>query len=86
MIKDSYDNARFFGVYRGVVVDNQDPMGKGRLRVQVPQVLLEEVTGWAWSVHTAGTPLVLPTSGSGVFVMFEGGDPSFPICIGTFTE
>lgn len=85
MIKDSYENSRFFGVYRGVVVDNKDPMNKGRIRVRVPQVLLNEVTDWAWAVHQPGVVRLSPPVGEGVFIMFEGGDPSFPIWIGTFT-
>lgn len=86
MIKDSYDNVRFFGVYRGVVVDNQDPLGKGRLRLKVPQVLLDQVTDWAWAIHQPGVVRLSPPIGEGVFVMFEGGDPSFPIWMGTFSE
>lgn len=44
------DEDRYFGIYRGVVVDNADPLGKGRLKVIVPQVLGEGVTNWAWPV------------------------------------
>ena len=86
MIKDNSGNRRFYGVYRGIVVDTQDPLNKGRLRLQVPQVLLEEETGWAWASYQPGVLNVLPQVGAGVFVMFEGGDPSFPIWLGTFTE
>lgn len=85
MIKDEFGSRRFFGVYRGVVVDNKDPLTKSRLRLQVPQVLGDEVTGWAWAVHQPGVVRLVPTAGEGVFVMFEGGDPSFPIWLGTFT-
>ncbi len=83
---DEFGNKRFFGVYRGIVVDNKDPLNKGRLRLQVPQVLLKEVTGWAWGSYQPGTVGVLPPVGAGIFVMFEGGDPSFPIWMGTFAE
>jgi hypothetical protein len=30
---------RFFGKYRGVVIDNLDPMLHGRVRASVPDVL-----------------------------------------------
>jgi hypothetical protein len=86
MIKDEAGNRRFYGVYRGVVVDNADPLNKGRLRLQVPQVLLSEETGWAWAIHQSGSISVVPEIGSGVFAMFEGGDPSAPIWVGTFTD
>jgi hypothetical protein len=84
MIKDESGNRRFIGVYRGVVVDNNDPLGKSRLRLQIPQVLLEEETGWAWGIFP-NIAVTLPEIGDGVFVSFEGGDPSFPIWLGSFT-
>lgn len=84
MIKDPYGNGRFFGMYRGVVVSNSDPQGKGRLKLKVPQVLLDEVTGWADPVTQPGVLRTTPAVGEGVFVVFEGGDPSFPIWTGTF--
>jgi hypothetical protein len=83
MIKDEAGNRRFYGVYRGVVVDNADPLNKGRLRLQVPQVLLSEETGWAWGMNQPGVSRALPALNEGVFVVFEGGDPSFPIWMGT---
>ena len=86
MIKDEFGNRRFFGVYRGIVVDNRDPLNKGRLKLKVPQVLSEEVTGWAWGSYQPGVNTVLPAVGDGVFVSFEGGDPSFPIWTGTFAQ
>lgn len=44
---------RFYGIYRGSVVDGNDPSGKGRVKLKVPQVLGNSVTSWAWPV--AGT-------------------------------
>jgi len=41
---------KFFGVYRGVIVDSEDPEGYGRVRVKVPQVTGESVTDWAWPI------------------------------------
>ena len=39
---------RFYGKYRGIVVDNQDPSKLGRLKLRVPSVLGKDVvTGWA---------------------------------------
>jgi hypothetical protein len=84
MIKDSSGAQRFFGVYRGIVFDNNDPTGEGRLRLQIPQVLAESVTGWAWPQNVAGIKVDTPAIGTGVIVQFEAGDPSYPIWTGTF--
>jgi Type VI secretion system/phage-baseplate injector OB domain len=85
MIKDESGNRRFIGVYRAIVVDNNDPLGKNRLRLQIPQVLLGEETGWAWGIFPA-TSSNLPNIGDGVWVSFEGGDPSHPVWTGVFTD
>lgn len=86
MIKDEFGNRRFYGVYRGIVQSNSDPLNQGRLKLQVPQVLGDAVTGWAWPVYQPGLSHVLPEVSSGVFVNFEGGDPSFPIWTGAFAQ
>lgn len=78
---------KFFGKYRGRVRDNLDPLGRGRLRVQVPQVL-GDVEVWALPcVPFAGDGVgffAMPPTGTGVWVEFEAGDPSFPIWVGCF--
>ncbi len=78
---------RYFGKYRGVVTDNNDPTKRGRLKVRVPAVLGDEKV-WAMPcVGYAGNGVgsyLLPESGDGVWVEFEGGDPSFPIWVGCF--
>jgi len=84
MIKDEFGNRRFFGLYRGVVQDIDDPMGKGRVRALIPQVLLNEPSGWLWSCSPLGVEFTTPQIGQGIFVMFEGGDPSFPVVMGYF--
>lgn len=81
---------RYFGKYRGFVVDNQDPEKLGRLRIQVPSVLGDEVvTGWALPCVPFGGAadqgcLFIPDPDAGVWVEFEEGDLSFPIWVGTF--
>ncbi len=77
----------FFGKYRGTVSDNADPANRGRLRVRVPAVL-GDVEVWAMPcVPYAGNGVgfyTLPEAGTGVWVEFEAGDPSFPIWTGFF--
>jgi hypothetical protein len=84
MIKDSYGNARFYGVYRGTVFDTKDPQNLGRIQVRIPQILADQATQWAWPVEKYGADTKVPAIGQGVWVVFEGGDPSYPIWMGTF--
>jgi hypothetical protein len=72
------------GIYRGVVADNADPQNLRRLKLHVPQIFQEEVTSWAWEVGGSSTSEEVPVVSQGVWVAFEGGDPSFPIWLGTF--
>jgi hypothetical protein len=76
--------ARYFGLYRGIVADNRDPLGKNRVKLQIPQVLFNSVTDWAWSLDTPGVAGPKLTVGQGVWVQFEGGDPAYPITVGSF--
>lgn len=81
---------RYYGKYRGFVVDNADPEKLGRLALTVPSVLGEDVvTGWAVPCVPYGGAadqgfLFIPEIGAGVWVEFEEGDLEFPIWVGTF--
>ncbi len=81
---------RYYGKYRGFVVDNADPEKLGRLRLTVPSVLGDEViTGWAMPCVPYGGQadqgfLFIPEVEAGVWVEFEEGDLEFPIWVGTF--
>jgi hypothetical protein len=81
---------RFYGKYRGFVVNNDDPKRLGRLQLQVPSVLgTNVVTGWAMPCVPYGGDanqgfLCIPEPGAGVWVEFEEGDLEFPIWVGTF--
>ena len=75
-----------FGVYRGVVVDNVDPQKSGRVRVRIAAVM---GAGEAWALpcvpYGGGAAAVgaQPQIGRGVWIAFEGGDPSYPVCLGS---
>ena len=86
MVIDEYGNRRFYGLYRGIVADNNDPINQGRLKLRVPQVLFDQVTDWAWTRNNPGVVSTPPAVGHGIWVLFEGGDPSFPVAVGTFGE
>jgi uncharacterized protein involved in type VI secretion and phage assembly len=77
---------RYLGKYRGTVVSNADPLGVGRLRVQVPDVLGDEPSTWAMPCFPLAGPGMgqyhLPPRNAGVWVEFEQGDPSYPIWSG----
>ena len=79
---------KFFGKYRGTVVENIDPQQIGRIMVMVPDVGTPVPGTWAMPcVPAAGIQsgvFVLPALGSGVWVEFERGDPDHPIWVGGF--
>jgi hypothetical protein len=67
----------YVGVYRATVIDNVDPSHSNRVQVQVPDALGTDAV-WAAAAAALGTVSELPAVGSGVWVQFEGGDPSHP--------
>lgn len=79
---------RYYGKYRGMVLNNVDPMQQGRLQVQVPDVAGLVPASWAMPcVPIAGLQngmVALPVIGSGVWVEFEQGNPDSPIWVGCF--
>jgi len=78
-------DAMFFGKYRGLVSENLDPETRGRLLVQVPQVLGDREVWALPCVPFAGESkgfFALPDKGTPVWVEFEAGDPNFPIWTG----
>ncbi|MBP6900220.1 MAG: baseplate assembly protein [Burkholderiaceae bacterium] len=80
------ETRRYFGKYRGLVMNNIDPMQQARLQVQVPDVLGLNSLNWAMPcLPFTGRQMgmwCLPQIGAGVWVEFEQGDPDFPIWTG----
>jgi hypothetical protein len=82
---------RFFGKYRGMVVENVDPLLQGRLIVTVPDVYGILPSTWALPCVPLtglkmGTSFVPPPVGASVWVEFEQGDPQMPIWVGCFWD
>jgi uncharacterized protein involved in type VI secretion and phage assembly len=79
---------RFYGKYRGTVINNIDPMQIGRIQAMVPDVSSLLPTSWAMPcVPITGKQMgtfMLPQIGSGVWIEFEQGDPDYPIWVGGF--
>jgi hypothetical protein len=90
---------RYYGKFQAFLVDNADPQKRGRLRLQIPDVLGPDViSGWAEPCFAYGggpdfghfsiPKLAIAADGktytTGVWVEFRGGDPQYPIWTGTF--
>jgi hypothetical protein len=82
------DGQKFYGKYRGTVVNNIDPEQRGRIQAIVPAVSNVVPTSWAMPcVPMAGKQqgtFMVPQMGAGVWIEFEGGDPDKPIWVGGF--
>jgi uncharacterized protein involved in type VI secretion and phage assembly len=79
---------RYFGKYRGTVLNNVDPMMIGRIMAIVPDVSSVVPTSWAMPCFPmagiqTGT-IAVPPIGAGVWVEFERGDPDYPIWTGCY--
>ena len=86
---ESFDPLRrYYGKYRGTVLNNSDPEKRGRLLVSVPDVVALFPSTWALpcgplsGLQTGVFPI--PPVGAKVWVEFEHGDPDQPIVVGGF--
>ena len=88
VIEKQQGRQRFYGKYRGTVVNPIDPMQLGRIQVMVPDVSNFVPTSWAMpSLPIGGVQMgmfTVPPVGSSVWVEFEQGDPDYPIWSGCF--
>ena len=75
---------RFYGKHSGVVVegDDDEKIKRGWVKATVPAVLAE-LEVWARPCVPYGHFFVPPT-GTKLWVEFEGGDPHYPIWVGTW--
>ncbi len=78
---------KFYGKYRGKVLDNVDPMFLARILAEVPAVPAL-IDNWCMPcVPYAGIQVGcynMPPIGANVWIEFEGGDPLRPIWSGCF--
>ena len=82
------------GVLRGIVVDNNDPLKLGRVKVRVEAAYGEQPVNnlpWAWPCFPYGGAkdmafFAVPEKGAGVYVTFQNKDgepdPTYPIWLG----
>jgi uncharacterized protein involved in type VI secretion and phage assembly len=77
---------KYYGKYRGKVLNNVDPQQIGRLLVQVSDVSGLTPSSWAMPCFPiSGTQMgayMIPQIGAGVWIEFEQGDPDHPIWSG----
>ena len=88
---------RYYGLYDGVVIDNADPQGRGRVRALCPAINLvkeEDVSNDFWMMPSMPGLGVDPDSGNmtgmfhppdvgtNIWIMFSYGNPEFPVYIG----
>lgn len=76
---------KYYGKYRGVVINHIDPMGEGRIQVTVPDVSIPPTTWATPCFPVAGVQAgayMVPITGTGVWVEFEQGDANRPIWSG----
>src|SRR6266516_699958 len=81
-------SSKYWGKYRGTVVNNIDPEQRGRIQAIVPAVTGLVPSTWAMPcVPFAGKSegfFGVPQIGSGVWVEYEDGDSDKPIWVGGF--
>lgn len=96
--EDDTDTSKIRGIHPGVVVDNNDPEKRGRLRVQVSGYMDDITTPtelpWSMPCILGGAPPVGSTTKNGslwipklrsiVWVAFYNGDIRFPIWLGSY--
>ncbi len=79
---------KYYGKYRGTVINNIDPEQRGRIQAMVPDVqgnipLTYALPCLPLASMKSGTHFV-PMVGSAVWIEFEQGDPDYPIWTGCF--
>jgi len=84
------EGPRYYGLYRGTVQGNIDPLGLARLQVSVPSVPGASQLSWARPCTPYAGPSVgwfaLPPTGAKIWVMFEEGNPADPVWMGLFWD
>jgi hypothetical protein len=79
---------KYYGKYRGTVLNNFDPEQRGRIMALIPDVLGIAPSNWALPcVPIAGKQagsFMVPQVGAAVWMEFEQGDPEYPIWVGGF--
>jgi uncharacterized protein involved in type VI secretion and phage assembly len=85
--KENRDLSKIYGVVVGIVTNNEDPDGLGRIKVKIPRLSGEDESNWARvATFMAGQErgaFFLPEVDDEVLVAFEYGDINMPYIIGS---
>jgi phage protein D len=86
LLAGDHKNGASTGLVIGIVTDNQDPQGWGRVKVKYPALSSDHASDWARVVAVGGGDQCgiefLPEVNDEVLVGFEMGDIRFPYVIG----
>lgn len=82
-------DTKFYGLFRGIVLANVDPLNMGRLKVQL--INAPAAPDYIWALPVLHEPytvksLKVPQVGQGVWIEFEQGDVDLPAWLGTFPQ
>jgi len=71
-----------YGLYRGIITNNDDPLNQMRIRARIPDVFGKMESPWALPCVPPGASDV-PEVGIHVWIGFEAGDLNRPVWLGT---
>jgi hypothetical protein len=79
----------FYGIYRGIVVANSDPLGIGRIKIKVPEINGGSVLpDWAYPsfpfIGNNAGDYFPPEIGVIVWIVFQKGDARYPVYLGGY--
>ena len=80
------EQTKYLRHYIGRVTDVQDPLGRGRVLVHVPDLGWNTDAAGAWCWPRAMHGMDVPAVGEWVEVYFVAGDPDQPVYLGQAAE
>lgn len=87
LVEDRGRESKIYGVVIGIVTNNKDPEGHGRVKVKFPWLSNEDESNWARVVSPmAGDQIglfFLPEVDDEVLVVFQHGDINMPYVLGS---
>lgn len=88
--ENKQEESRYYGKYRALVTNNQDPKKQLRVKCNIPSLLGGYESGWAMPCvpllgNTEGL-FKLPQVGDGLWIEFESGDLNYPIYVGGWSN
>lgn len=70
------------GIYRAKVIDNKDPLRQNRVKVFIPELMVNVKGIWARPLYNFKKVAITPEIGDVVLVTFENGNIQQPVYIG----